>query len=106
MHSVHHAEGIILAASDTGEADRMYTIYTKDHGNSLRGRSGMRHCGMSSIPRFGFWARWTHCRRISNINSRRDFFIGWGIWITKTPMRRPSRRRFPRASFNRRAVVK
>lgn len=32
MHSVHHTEGIILAASDSGEADRMLTIFTRDHG--------------------------------------------------------------------------
>ncbi|MBI1957102.1 MAG: recombination protein O N-terminal domain-containing protein, partial [Candidatus Niyogibacteria bacterium] len=42
MHSVHHAEGIILAASDTGEADRMYTIYTKDHGKLSIFAKGVR----------------------------------------------------------------
>ncbi|MBI1957416.1 MAG: DNA repair protein RecO, partial [Candidatus Niyogibacteria bacterium] len=36
------AEGIILAASDTGEADRMYTIYTKDHGKLSIFAKGVR----------------------------------------------------------------
>lgn len=42
MHSVHHTEGIIFSASDTGEADRMYTLYTKDYGKLSIFAKGVR----------------------------------------------------------------
>ena len=43
MYRVHHTEGIILAASDSGEADRMYTVYTKDYGKLSIFAKGVRH---------------------------------------------------------------
>lgn len=43
MHSVHHTEGIILTASDSGEADRMYTVYTKEYGKLSVFAKSVRH---------------------------------------------------------------
>ena len=32
MYTLHQTEGVILAAHDMGEADRFYTVFSRDHG--------------------------------------------------------------------------
>lgn len=62
MYNVHHAEGIILSLTDTGEADRIYTIYSNHFGKvslfakSVRlEKSKLRgHLNCYSLIRFSF----------------------------------------------------
>ena len=43
MYRVHHTEAIIFAYADRGEADRLYVMYTKDHGKLSIFAKGVRH---------------------------------------------------------------
>ena len=42
MYNIHHTEGIILSSRDVGEADRIYTIYSKDFGKISVFAKGVR----------------------------------------------------------------
>src|SRR3989344_2709203 len=42
MHHIHHTEGIIVASRNTGEADKMLSIYTRDFGMVFAHARGIR----------------------------------------------------------------
>ncbi|MBI2507248.1 MAG: DNA repair protein RecO [Candidatus Niyogibacteria bacterium] len=62
MYNLHRTEGIILSATDFGEADRIYNIYTKDFGKISVLARGIRleksklrsHLGLYSLVRLSF----------------------------------------------------
>lgn len=62
MYNLYHTEGIVLSASDFGEADRIYNIYTKDFGLAALSAKGIRveksklraHLGQYSLVRLSF----------------------------------------------------
>ena len=62
MYNIHHTEGIILSSRNAGEADRIYTIYSKDFGKIAVFAKGVRleksklrsHLNLYSFIRLSF----------------------------------------------------
>ncbi len=43
MHHIYHTQGIVLGSSEKGEANKMLTIFTRDHGMVYAAAQGIRH---------------------------------------------------------------
>lgn len=87
MYNIHHTEGIILSSRDVGEADRIYTIYSKDFGKIAVFAKGVRleksklryHLNPYSLIRLSFIEgrdilRLTDAEEIVNASSHESSF--------------------------------
>lgn len=99
MYNLYHTDGIVLSASDFGEADRIYNIYTKDFGLAALAAKGIRteksklraHLGLYSLVRLSFiegkdYLRLTDAEEIAPPPLRENSFAilaGMGVFIER-----------------------